>query len=124
MAVYDYHRLVTFTNSLRYSTMKERVVTKAVYEWMDNISSDITEDYRFFVTYIFNRNGIAVDALIYIEKIVNSVWYKCGEYSAFSKIDFSSIICGCEETVSQVSTKESETIHYYINGYYINGYYV
>ena len=125
MAVNDYYKLMNFTNNLAYDNMAERVVTRGVYNWISNISADITEDYHFSITYIFNTMGLAVDATILVERLYKGEWVNCGSYSALAPIPFSQIKCKCiEEQVPQVSTKESETLHYYVTGYYVPSYYV
>jgi hypothetical protein len=125
MAVNDYNKLMNFTNQLSANNMLERNITKAVFAWMGNISADITDDYHFSITYIFNTIGIAVDANIYVERFYKEEWISCGSYSALAPIPFSQIKCSClEAEKSEVSTKESDTLHYYVTGYYVPGYYV
>ena len=122
--VADFNRLMNFTNSLSADNMWERNITQACYSWVGNISADITEDYCFFVSYVFNQFGIAVDAMIAVEVYRDNKWEKCGVYSALQAIAFNQLACYKYVEQSQVSTKESQPVSYYVGGYYQTGYYL
>lgn len=105
--------------------MAEARVTKQVYLWMDNIAADINDDYWFTVTYIFNQNGVAVSANIFVQRKHENKWYDCGVYNCFQLIPFASIKCSCLDLIpTPEQQKESQPIHCYVDDCYVNDCYV
>lgn len=119
-----YAKLLNFSNIPQFGVMSEANVTKQVYRWMDNISSEIDDSYWFTVTYIFNVNGLAIGANIFVQKNHNGIWYDCGVYNVYNLIPFNQIKCACLELApNSAEQKPSEPLTYYIPDYYVEDYY-
>lgn len=116
---------MNFSNVPQFGIMVEAQVTNQVYKWMDNIAADINDDYWFTVTYIFNQNGVAVTANIFVQRKHEGKWYDCGVYNCYQLVPFADIKCKCLDLKpTPAEQKQSQPIHCYVDDCYVNGCYV
>jgi len=103
--------------------VESRLYTQ-ICNWIREGVNDIDENYWFTITYIFNLNGVAVDASIMVQvKTGETTYINLGSYSPLGRIRLTEVIgvfdeANCEECIP--SDKLSEPIGYYVPGYYIS----
>lgn len=98
------------------------MVTKSVFAWVEAIADRIDSTYLFQTSYIFNLQGLAIDAQIHVQRVADGTITSLGYYMASAPLTCPDILLPLPPDGNEGIP--SEPIHYYVSGYYVEGYYV
>lgn len=124
----EYGNLMSFANAPQFNTMSESRLLTQICNWIREGVNVIDGNYWFTITYIFDANGIAVDASILVQiKTGLTTTESLGSYSPFGRTTLTDVIGIFEEQNCEECTPSSIISvpqPYYVDGYYVPDYYV